>query len=174
MSAKFKINEGLQQGDLEDALDNTISIDEYKSKILEDDDSIVVVFFAPTQEAGYDISSFIEKSPYDFLDTEVSAAPDKTGKYHIFAEIKRSKNFIKNLMMLMRSVKQLTNEEEWTFTTYKMAGSRPLTAKDLEETIRIEKMPQLPDVEELPEEPIELNEMEKSDLEVLHWANDEF
>lgn len=167
---KSEINEGLRQGDLQDVVSPVISIDEYKSKILNDDDSIVVVFRADTQEVAYDLSSFIEKSPFDFIDTEVSEAPDTDGMFLIFAEIKRDKKFFQKMKLLINALKKLSFTEEWKFTALKMTSERPLTVKELQNTIRVEELEKLPPVEELNEE---LSPLEKSDLEVLHWMKSE-
>jgi len=161
------LTEGLFQGDLLDVISDEISIDEYKSKILDDDESIVVVFRTENRDAAYDLSSFIERGPFAVLDTEVSDRLADDGMFLLFLEMKRDKKFIKNFLLLMKKINNLAKRKmkDWKFLAYKMAGSRTLSGRELKSNIRIKKFNQLP---EIPEEP---SLLERSDEIVIRRIN---
>ena len=99
---------GLKAGDLDDLVSNLISIDEFESKI-DNEEAIVVGFKVDDKEPAQDLSRFIEKSTVDLMDTEVSPAPDTDGKYIVFVEFSRDKAFPHNLVSVLKSMENLTN-----------------------------------------------------------------
>jgi hypothetical protein len=109
------INEGLKAGDLENMVLPLLTIDEYNSKI-DNSKNIVVGFYVFEQDAAYDLSNFIERSPYLIQDTDVSPAPTKDGYYLTFAEIQRNLEFPKALVNLLQEVTLLCNIKNWQFT----------------------------------------------------------
>jgi hypothetical protein len=108
--------EGMWQGDLNDLVLNTISIDEYDSKV--DEKAIVIGFFVHDVDAANDLNRFIQKSTIDILYAEVSPAPDQRGYYIVFVELLKNKQLVDNIVALVEEVTFLTNVEEWTATVY--------------------------------------------------------
>lgn len=111
--------EGLKRGDLNDLILPMLSIDEFRSKI-NDNKLIVVAFFCFEEDPAHDLSNFIERSPVNVVDTDVSPAPNKEGYYISFVEFKRNKLFPEKLMQLLEEINNLTDVEEWQFTSYKL------------------------------------------------------
>jgi hypothetical protein len=111
-----KLLEGMWQGDLNDLVLNTISIDEYDSKV--DEKAIVIGFFVHDIDAANDLNRFIQKSTIDILYAEVSPAPDQRGYYIVFVEFLRNKQLVENICELVAEVTFLTNVEEWSATVY--------------------------------------------------------
>jgi hypothetical protein len=132
----INLNEGLRKGDLDGMILPMISIDEFDSKI--DNESVVVVaFFCQEEDPAHDLSNFIERSPINVLDTEVSPAPNKEGYYLTFVEMKRNKLFAEYLIKLIDEINNLTDVHEWQFTSYKLPKGKivELTEENLNEYV---------------------------------------
>jgi len=81
--------ESLSYKDLEGILKPTIHVDEFSSKMGEDDDIIVVSFFVRDAQAAKDLMSWFEKG-YDFvLDADRSPGEIKPNRYLVYVEIRR-------------------------------------------------------------------------------------
>ena len=100
-----KINEGLHTGDLADLVLPLISIDEYVSKISKD--SVVIGFYVHDKEAANDLNRFIQRSSVEFIDVEVSPAPDQHGYFLVFVEILNNAQIGKNVGDLLEEMERL-------------------------------------------------------------------
>lgn len=112
------LREFIEIGDLEDMVDTTIGIDMYDSKIGTQDEVIVVDFIVKSEAAGKDIVSFMNSSPIDMIDAEVSPAPGPDGKYRVFFEFNRNIDFPKSLISLLTDIVRLTGKLEWKVKNY--------------------------------------------------------
>lgn len=110
------LNEGLREHDLTDLVLPVISIDEYESKV--QDDGIVVGFFVKNEDSANDLNRFIQKGVGDFLDTDVSPAPDEDGNYVVFVEYTRDFGFLDQLFNLLKTLDRLTDIYEWDAKIY--------------------------------------------------------
>ena len=108
----MKLTEGMWAGDLEDLLQPVISVDEYESKI-DNEETVVVVFFINDKDAAEDLNRFIQKSPSPIVDSEVSPAPDQKGYYLVFVELSNNDRFYKNLTNILDEVGQLSRITNW-------------------------------------------------------------
>lgn len=118
MQSEHKINESIQYNDLVDLIDPSISIDQYKSKIDDDANVVVVAFKITDKDPASDLSQYIETG-HDVLDVDVSPGPDKDGKYTVFVELTRDSKLFKNIDSILNDVKQVdTKIEKWLFTSY--------------------------------------------------------
>ncbi len=90
---KEQLNEqGLRPNILHDLVYPIISIDEYEPKI--NQDNIVVMFqVLNNYDAAYDLSSFIEKTSKNAIDTEAAETPNLDGRYTVFVEMPRNVEF---------------------------------------------------------------------------------
>lgn len=115
-----KLFEGLRKGDLNELIDNNVSIDRYKSKMGEDDGIVVLGFKVMHKEAATDLVEFIE-SGYDWiLDANQSPATDEKGKVTVFVEFNRRNNAPDKIMELLSEVNHVCGEKlNWTFSYYK-------------------------------------------------------
>ena len=115
-----KLFEGLSKGDLNELIDNNVSIDRYKSKMGDDDGIVVLGFKVMHKEAATDLVEFIE-SGYDWiLDANQSPATDEKGKVTVFAEFNRRNNAPDKIMELLSEVNHACGEKlNWTFSYYK-------------------------------------------------------
>lgn len=119
------INEGLKKGDLEGMVLPMMSIDEFSSKI-DDRTVIVVAFYSFEEDPAHDLSNFIERSPTQVLDTDVSPAPSKEGYYVTFVEFKRTSQFPQRLIAILKEVTNLTNITNWQFTSFRLPKGKVL------------------------------------------------
>lgn len=102
---------------LKDLIHPVISIDEYTSKIGEN--NIVVAFqVLDNYDAAYDLSSFIEKSPVGVLDTEANETPNIDGRYMVFSEFERNGEFPERLLTLIKTIENLCTNAEWKLQLY--------------------------------------------------------
>lgn len=109
--------ETLNFKDLEGMLKPTIHVDEFSSKMGDDDDIIVVSFFVRDESAAKDLMSWFEKG-YDFvLDADRSPGEIKPGRYLVYVEIRRRSTAGANVEQLLDDLNTLTefeNSSAWT------------------------------------------------------------
>jgi hypothetical protein len=123
------LNEGMRPGDLEDLVLPMISIDEYESKL--DDDAIVVGFYVHDRDAAEDLNRYIQKSPVQLLDTEVSPAPDQHGYYLVFIEMLNDRKIVDNMKAILDEVAPLCGNDDWQMRLRGDDGVTDFSAKAL-------------------------------------------
>ena len=112
-----QIKEGVEYGDLESLVATRISIAEFEPKTGSENDVVVIGFYVDDEAPASDLSSFIEKSAVDILDTEVSPAADEDGYYMVFVEID-NEDLMKKVFGLLEDVSRLVKIENWTLEFY--------------------------------------------------------
>ena len=133
--------EGLQYKDLEGIMKSTVHIDEFASKMGDDDDIVVVSFFVRDLQAAKDLVSWFEKG-YDFvLDADRSPGEIKPSRYLVYVELRRRPNVAKQVGTLIEDLTTLTefDDKDWTmryddktqpWSVEAMAKTVPLTPAD--------------------------------------------
>ena len=124
------LTEGLTRDALEHLVLPMISIDEYESKI-SDKRAIVVAFYVEDESPASDLSSFIERSPHEILDTEISPAPTPEGRYVVFVELSRNDDFPKVILEIVGEVSNITDISDWTFVCPGSEDPLDLTVDEL-------------------------------------------
>lgn len=105
------ITEGLEQNDLKRLLHNEIHVDEFKSKMGNDEDIVVISFKMKGREPAYDLVNFIEKG-YDWvIDADVSSGEMDDGDYIIFVECDREPSVAENFITMMDDIMNLTDQK---------------------------------------------------------------
>ena len=128
--AIITLTEGVRQGDLEYMVSQFISVDQYSTKI--NNDNIVVSFFVKEQDAATDMGDFLSKNFFDIInDIEVSDSPTCNGDYQVFLEMERNKYFPEKLCKIIKILELLTGEQDWCFKTFKTERSLPLSKENL-------------------------------------------
>ena len=93
--------EGLELGDLARLIHPELHVDEFKSKLGDDQDVIVLSFKVDTKEPANDLVAFIEKG-YDWIiDADISSGEMDDGSYIVFVEMDRSEKAPEEIMDLM-------------------------------------------------------------------------
>jgi hypothetical protein len=137
--------ESLGFRDLEGLLKPTIHVDEFSSKMGDDDDIIVISFFVRDAQAAKDLMMWFEKG-YDFvLDADRSPGEIRPGRYLVYVEIRRRSTAGGNVEQLLDDLNTLTEFEDssaWTmhyrdqeipFTRDSFDATVPLTPRSYRE-----------------------------------------
>ena len=136
-SQHSNLSEGLEQGDLARLIHPELHVDEFKSKLGDDEDVVVLSFKVDSKEPALDLVDFIEKG-YDWiLDADVSAGELNDGSYVVFAELDRSTESADNIMSLMEDLMNVTNQyiEDWRVRYYKERKEHDLSLESLKSMI---------------------------------------
>lgn len=131
------IFEGLEMGDLKRLIHPELHIDEFKSKLGDDADVVVVTFKVDSKEPAEGLVAFIEKG-YDWvLDADVSSGEMDDGSYIVFVEIDRTEDAPANIMTMMEDVFNLTEQkaEDWRVRYTKSHDEQTLSLEALESMI---------------------------------------
>ena len=108
--------ETLQYKDLEGMIKPEIHVDEFTSKMGDDDDIIVVSFFVRDPQASKDLMNWFEKG-YDFvIDSDRSPGEIKPNRFLVYIEIRRRSSAGAHIQQLLEDLNTLTEFEpkDWT------------------------------------------------------------
>jgi hypothetical protein len=108
--------ESLDYKDLEGLMKPTVHVDEFSSKMGDDDDIIVVSFFVRDAQAAKDLMAWFEKG-YDFvLDADKSPGEIKPNRFLVYVEIRRRSTAGQHVETLLSDLNTLTEYEldDWT------------------------------------------------------------
>ena len=122
----MQINEAVSKGDLRNMVNNIVSIDQYKSKIDEDRNIVVMAFEVYDQNAAFDLSNFIETGTAEVEDTEVSSGSNLDGNYMVFVEVRRGQKLHETIRSVLDDVSKLTTEISWMYDTGKKGVPKSL------------------------------------------------
>jgi len=104
-----QLKEGLEIGDLARLVHDELHLDEYKSKMGEDADIVVITFKVKGKEPATDLVNFIEKS-YDWiLDADTSAGEMDDGDYIVFVETERTPTVAEHILQMLEELQTLTD-----------------------------------------------------------------
>jgi hypothetical protein len=136
-SKRQQFNENLEQGDLKKVIEPYLTIDEYKSKMGNDEDVLVIKFEARDEDPGMDLVSFIEKGYEWVMDAECAEGEELDGNYQVFIEADRTPRTIQNLIKMLDDLTNLTEitMDEWEFSYYKDRSRKPLTLDNLRSAV---------------------------------------
>jgi len=113
----LQLSESLGFKDLEGMMKPTIHVDEFSSKMGDDDDIVVISFFVRDPQAAKDLMSWFEKG-YDFvLDADRSPGEIKPGRFLVYVELRRRSTAGANVEQLLDDLNTLTEWEDssaWT------------------------------------------------------------
>ena len=110
------LSESLAFKDLEGLMKPTIHVDEFSSKMGDDDDIIVVSFFVRDQQAAKDLMNWFEKG-YDFVvDADRSPGEIKPNRYLVYVELRRRSTAGGHVEQLLNDLNTLTEFEvdDWS------------------------------------------------------------
>jgi hypothetical protein len=110
------LSESLAFKDLDGLMKPTIHVDEFSSKMGDDDDIIVVSFFLRDQQAAKDLMNWFEKG-YDFVvDADRSPGEIKPNRYLVYVELRRRSTAGGHVEQLLNDLNTLTEFEvdDWS------------------------------------------------------------
>jgi hypothetical protein len=128
---------GLEAGNLRKLIHPELHIDEFKSKLGDDDEICVISFKVNGKEPAQDLVNFIEKGYSWVVDADVSSGEMDDGDYIVFLEIDRNRELPENVMDMMEDIMRLTEQElsDWRVRYHSNTTDHELTLQDLSEMV---------------------------------------
>jgi len=112
----MNLTEGLNHKDMIGLIKPTVHIDEFVSKMGNDDDIATVSFYTRNSKVADDLVEWFEKG-YDFvLDADRSPGEIKPNRYLVYVEVKRRTSLPSQIKDLIEDLASLTEYEvsDWT------------------------------------------------------------
>jgi hypothetical protein len=132
---KRQLSEALEFKDLDGMMKSTIHVDEFASKMGDDDDIIVVSFFVRSKEAARDLVNWFEKG-YDFvLDADTSPGEIKPGRYLIYIEMRRRSSAGQWVADLIDDLSTLTEYKSNQWTMHYEGKEYPFSKETFDSTV---------------------------------------
>lgn len=128
-----ELREGLEQGDLARLVHSELHVDEYKSKMGNDEDIVVVSFKVGGKDPATDLVNFIEKS-YDWvIDADTSAGEMDDGDYIVFVEMERTPRVPKQILEVLADLELLADNKpgDYRVRYHKGANDHECTLESL-------------------------------------------
>lgn len=116
-------------------IDNIFTVDQYQSKMGNDEDTVVLRFRAADKEPAIDLMEFVEKGYPFVLDADKSSGEEKDGHYSVFVEIQRTKDCATNVRQLLNGLKELCEIDSWRFRWYKDSEGHVFDEQTFEEVV---------------------------------------
>lgn len=134
MSSK-QINEAIQNNDLADLISAVVSIDQYKSKVGDDKEVVVVAFRIKDKDPAADLSQFLETG-HSALDVDISPGPDVDGMYTVFLELERGAELYEKIDAILRDVQRVDNTiQNWQFNSYESDSVQPWSKEAFDQNV---------------------------------------
>jgi hypothetical protein len=105
------ITEGLEGGDLKRLVHPELHVDEFKSKIGDDRDIVVLSLKVSGKEPALDLVNFLEKGYDCVIDADVSPGEMDDGDYLVFLEMNRDENMFENIETIMSDMMNVTDQK---------------------------------------------------------------
>lgn len=135
--SRHKLSEGLESKDLSRLVDRRVTVDEYKSKIGTDAETVVLTFKVQGKDPALDLVNFIEKS-YDWvIDSDASSGELNDGDYLVFVEVDREESLIENLLIMFEDLSQLTDIEDWIIASVNPHMSELISAEAIQKVVAL-------------------------------------
>ena len=123
------VNEGLKAGDLDGVVSKRFSVDQFKSKMGEDRNIMVLAFTVDGMAPAKDLERFAETGYKEVLDADATPGTLEDGKHRVFVEFARVEAVDQHIRKFLDDLKKLTNIETFEFTYHKNATPFEASAK---------------------------------------------
>lgn len=117
------LTEGLRYGDLKELVSDLFTVDQYRSKMGEDADVVVIGFRVKEKYPATDLMEFLEKGYPFILDADMSAGEEHDGQYQVFVEMERTTELPRQMKELLSGVSHLCGFRDWRFRYQKSPES---------------------------------------------------
>lgn len=110
--------ENVEKGDLVDLVHPVLTLDQYRSKMGEDADIVVVTYRVREQEPAEDLVNFFEKGYPFVLDADISSGPVDDLDYLVFVELVREPEVAEQVVKITTELCNLTQQDpsDWRFS----------------------------------------------------------
>lgn len=129
----------LRANDLRHFVKKVFEIDSYRSKIGDDENTIVLSFTVESEDPAKDLENFIEMGYSFVLDADVSPGELDDGSYKVFVEIERGRHAAEQIREILDGVEKLTSEPDMRFRYFKSFKSKEATIENLVATVPMDK-----------------------------------
>ena len=131
----MNLNEGLGYKDMIGMIKPTIHIDEFSSKMGDDDEIVVASFYVRAKEAAEDLVEWFEKG-YDFiLDADMSPGEIKPNRYLVYVEMKRRSTTGQKLKELIEDFSTLTEYEDDGWIMHYQGKNMPFSIENYKSVV---------------------------------------
>ena len=125
------VNEGLKAGDLDGVVSKRFSVDQFKSKMGEDRNIMVLAFTVDGMAPAKDLERFAETGYKEVLDADATPGTLEDGKHRVFIEFARVESVDQHIRKFLDDLKNLANIETFEFTYHKNVTPFEASAKNL-------------------------------------------
>jgi len=129
------VNEGLKAGDLEGVVSKRFSVDQFKSKMGNDRNIMVLAFSVDGQAPAKDLERFAETGYKEVLDADATPGSLEDGKHRVFIEFARVEAVDQHIRKFLDDLSKLTNIETFEFTYHKRTVPFEASAKNLADVL---------------------------------------
>jgi len=129
------LKEGLKAGDLEGVVDKRFSVDQFKSKMGDDRNIMVLAFSVEGQAPAKDLERFAETGYKEVLDADATPGSLEDGKHRVFIEFARTEKVDQHVRKFLDDLSKLTNIETFEFTYHKRSVPFEASAKNLSDVL---------------------------------------
>ena len=130
-----QLKEGLKAGDLEGVVHKRFSVDQYKSKMGDDRNIMVLAFTVEGLAPAKDLERFAETGYTEILDADATPGTMEDGKHRVFVEFARTEQVDQHIFKFLDDLKKLTNIEMFEFTYHKRSVPFEASAKNLADVL---------------------------------------
>ncbi len=129
----------VKYGEMENLVSPIISVDQYKPKIGEVNETVVVSFRVAEEQPARDLSNLLETGVTETLDVDISQGPDDNGDYYVFLEFERNNELFKKIIEIVEVASNVTGINEWKYTYFKGDSEVELSEENLANTVIADK-----------------------------------
>jgi len=110
--------QGLKIAPLRGFVQNRFTVDVYKPRIGDEKDIVVLAFSVLERKPAIILRRHITQGQFEFIDIDVSPAPNEEGNYLVFIELKRSAAMFEVLNDILRHISNMVDIHQWYFQPY--------------------------------------------------------
>jgi hypothetical protein len=125
------VKEGLKAGDLDGVVSKRFSVDQFKSKMGEDRNIMVLAFTVDGMAPAKDLERFAESGYKEVLDADATPGTLADGKHRVFIEFARVEKVDQHIRKFLDDLKNLANIDIFEFTYHKNVTPFEASAKNL-------------------------------------------
>ena len=129
------VKEGLKAGDLDGVVSKRFSVDQFKSKMGDDRNIMVLAFTVDGMAPAKDLERFAETGYKEVLDADATPGTLEDGKHRVFIEFARVEAVDQHIRKFLDDLKKLTNIETFEFTYHKNRTPFEASAKNLADVL---------------------------------------
>ena len=125
------VKEGLKAGGLDGVVSKRFSVDQFKSKMGEDRNIMVLAFTVDGMAPAKDLERFAESGYKEVLDADATPGTLADGKHRVFIEFARVEKVDQHIRKFLDDLKNLANIDIFEFTYHKNVTPFEASAKNL-------------------------------------------